>query len=716
LVALVFLFGLSCSGKKNEGPKDQALPNQGLASVEKTQAGNQAEKTQESALSAGDWEEAFKFVRDGIRTEPSTFPLKTPAGVRWGRSGNSLEKALLLAELLEDNGETVRIAEGELDDRTAAALVGSLFPAGKEFSYKKDVPVSSPVDDPALIRAVKRHFWVKMKDGDRWIDLDPSFPGADPGKTYARTQNVIDLSDEALKTRASIVLAYTAPDSGETQTVLSWEGDFEEVANRAVSLTVVAEFRKETEEKEEEEAEGAAGVFGALGGQSSKKKKGRTEKVVSYNAALSADADRLADGAFSPEKGKIKRLILKIRFESRGAVISESERVLFEETESQAEAPLFQRHAILIAPNKIPAEAWQDRLNALSNKEMLAEVKAQVEEVKKSLKSKKFGRKTLEKSAALEQKLGPEVGHLLNLIFASTSDDQTEQEGNALSISTYYQIPRILITSFSGSQEKLVTSFDLRQDRVEAVPLPGQALSMKRAFLYGRGVIESILEGKLLELLTARPALTTASLMRKAAENGIPIRTYSSLERDLVAELAPLESVARKIFTALDSGRVVAIPEKSVDWEGQERWGWWDIDPITMETIGVMDTGLHQAVLERTILETEGPLETEMGYVIGAMVGAIDTYWVLSAMVLKYGELNRAALEEAKAYMKEIDAVMCPGFEAKLSFTVAELEDCFSIGLEAGAEIKQGWCDNFATGFACASTIILNYYLSQLEE
>jgi hypothetical protein len=137
-----------------------------------------------------------------------------------------------------------------------------------------------------------------------------------------------------------------------------------------------------------------------------------------------------------------------------------------------------------------------------------------------------------------------------------------------------------------------------------------------------------------------------------------------------------------------------------------------------------MDTGLHQAVLERTILDSKGALESKMGFVIGAMTGAIDTYWLLSAMVLKYGELNKAALLEAKAYMKEIDALMCPGFEKKIGVsagvTLIEIEDCWKYGVgvsvEAGVEIKQGWCENFAKGFACASTQILNYYLRELKD
>jgi hypothetical protein len=130
-------------------------------------------------------------------------------------------------------------------------------------------------------------------------------------------------------------------------------------------------------------------------------------------------------------------------------------------------------------------------------------------------------------------------------------------------------------------------------------------------------------------------------------------------------------------------------------------------------------------MLDMTILETEGPLNSKMGMVIGAMVGAIDTYWVLSALILKYGELTKAALLEAKSYMKDIQSVMCPGFEKKIEFsasiTTVDIEDCYKheielVKVEAGIEIKQGWCEQFAKGFACASTSILNYYLSQFED
>jgi hypothetical protein len=732
-MATVLLMAISCSGKKGEEPqnadvggREEAVRDD--AGTETREAGSEAEPV-ESLPAEGDWQDAFKFVRDAIRTEPSRFPLKTAEGVQWGRSGNSLEKALLLAHLLQDKGKTVEVAKGELDDAAAKTLLGTIFPAAKAVSYKSGVPVSTPAEDPVLVSAVKRHFWVRMEDGDSWVDLDPSFPAAAPGKAFAPVEETYEPSNEALSARVSIAIEYEEGDSGEPQTVLSWDGMMGDVANRPLSLSVVTEYTKaapEAKEDKEEEAEGVGGLFGGLSGQSSGKKKAAGVEVKAvFNAALTVAGESLADGQVSAGKGPAVRLSLKVKIESLGEVVSESERVLFKTTANEPDAPLFQRHAILVTGNRVPAAAWQDKLKVAADKDLLADVKTRVDEIRESVKAKKITRETLATSAELEEKLGPDLGHLVNMIFASTSDDQTEKAGAALSVANWYAVPRILITSFSGREKTTETTIDLRQDRVEAVSLPGQASRMTETFLYGRGVMESILEGKLLELLAGKPALTTAVLMREAARKKIPVRMFSALEKDMLKKFGPPDDVIRRISSALDAGRIVVMPERGVAWEGRMRWGWWDIDPRTRETIGVLDTGLHQAMLDMTILETEGPLNSKMGMVIGAMVGAIDTYWVLSALILKYGELTKAALLEAKSYMKDIQSVMCPGFEKKIEFsasiTTVDIEDCYKheielVKVEAGIEIKQGWCEQFAKGFACASTSILNYYLSQFED
>jgi hypothetical protein len=425
-----------------------------------------------------------------------------------------------------------------------------------------------------------------------------------------------------------------------------------------------------------------------------------------------------------PVKGAINRVWLHFRLKVGGKILLQSERILFEKVEDTDELPLFQRHSILFAPNSIPMAAWEDKLSKITDDRLLDEIKSGVDEIKASVNAKKDKTVLLDKSLALEEKIGPELGHLINMIFAYTSDSLTEGAGEALSVYSYFVLPRIIIYSVEGDGEKVSAAMDLRQDSISAVSYPGQAIAMNETFVYGRGVFESFLEGKVLELFLGKKALTTASIMQEANKRRIPIRFYSELEKDELENLAMPEYVRNRALKAIVSGSILVVPERSVRFDGKDRWGWWEIDPRTREVIGVLDSGLHQAMLQRTVLDTEGMLNSKMGFAIGAITGAVDTQWMLAGMILKHGELNKEALQEIKAYMKEIKAYMCPEFEKSVSVTVAsvtviDIEDCykkeFSWGYDGGVKVEMGWCQAFAKGFGCASTSILNYYLSQYE-
>jgi len=242
---------------------------------------------------------------------------------------------------------------------------------------------------------------------------------------------------------------------------------------------------------------------------------------------------------------------------------------------------------------------------------------------------------------------------------------------------------------------------------------------MEEAFLYGRGVVDSILEGKVIGLLTGQQPLSTARLMHMAVKNDIPLMMFSQNEIDNLPDLGLPSHIYQKAKSVIDKGHILIIPGKSMEFEKKERWGWWDLDPLKGEVVGVLDSGLHQAVIQRTILETKGMLHDDMGLVVGALVGCVDTYWVLSAQILKYGELDKAAIQEAKDYMKEVGSYLCPGIDVTGSVGIGmsvEIEDCLKkeigIGFEGGLKIDQGWCAKFAKGFQCASTTILNYYLA----
>jgi hypothetical protein len=506
----------------------------------------------------------------------------------------------------------------------------------------------------------------------------------------------------------------------------------QDLANQSLTLSISTTFQ-ETEEEDQSGGGSPGGVFGGLSRSTSGKKKAKGLEAI-YRAELKVGERMEVSGEFtekfpesqksSPVEGSINRVWLNFRLKAGGKTLLQSERILFEKVEDVDELPLFQRHSILFAPNPIPLVAWEDDLKKVTDDRLLDEIKSGLDEIKANLNAKKDQTVLLDESLALEEKIGPELGHLINMIFAYTSDSITEDAGEALSVYSYFSLPRIIIHSVEGDGERVSAAMDLRQDSISALSYPGQAAAMEETFLYGRGVFESVLEGKVLELFLGKKALSTASIMQEATKRRIPIRFYSELEKDELENLAMPEHVQNRALETIASGSILVVPERSVRFEGKDRWGWWKIDPYTREVIGILDSGLHQAMLQRTVLDTEGMLNSKMGFAIGAITGAVDTQWMLAGMILKHGDLNKEALQEIKAYMKEIKAYMCPEFEKSVSVTVAsvtviDIEDCykkeFSWGYDGGVKVEMGWCQAFAKGFGCASSSILNYYLSQYE-
>lgn len=169
---------------------------------------------------APDAEPIFLFVRDAIRYEPYAGALRGAGGTYTARAGNAIDRALLLAHLLQRKGIATRFAIGTLTQRQRERLLLHAFDApasgarglppiadGMTFherlfsraerdygAVRKALgdhlrPVTRPSRDD-LLAEMNPHVWVQAQVDGTWTDLDPSLPDAVPGGTVAAVEQV----------------------------------------------------------------------------------------------------------------------------------------------------------------------------------------------------------------------------------------------------------------------------------------------------------------------------------------------------------------------------------------------------------------------------------------------------------------------------------------------------------------------------------------------
>jgi len=165
-----------------------------------------------------DPERIFEFVRDRIAYEAYPGVLRGSRGTLLALAGNSVDRAVLLADLLSRAGHRVRFARGMLADQIARELVTTMFTerprpvlqsgpqppsTGSTDSFmdavKRDfTAIASPLKAArapagppersidALVAEARAHVWVQWDKNGHWVDLDPLFSDSAPGKAGRR--------------------------------------------------------------------------------------------------------------------------------------------------------------------------------------------------------------------------------------------------------------------------------------------------------------------------------------------------------------------------------------------------------------------------------------------------------------------------------------------------------------------------------------------------
>jgi hypothetical protein len=226
----------------------------------------------------------LEFVRTEIAWEPYGGLLRDAAGTLLARSGNSLDRALLLQSMLEAGGEKTRLMRVELAEADGAmlledfrkrdpksrlarpdsdpkalagelgvdpgalqalvqerrreekALVDEVLEAAKAETARL-APLVGPVAARALA-APREHFWPQAWDGSKkdWVDLDPS-PVEIPRKG-GRPATAAELAVQRRSLTFRLVMNRKSGEKSEPVALLTVPADLSAVSWRAVDFVL----------------------------------------------------------------------------------------------------------------------------------------------------------------------------------------------------------------------------------------------------------------------------------------------------------------------------------------------------------------------------------------------------------------------------------------------------------------------------------------------
>lgn len=166
----------------------------------------------------------------------------------------------------------------------------------------------------------------------------------------------------------------------------------------------------------------------------------------------------------------------------------------------------------------------------------------------------------------------------------------------------------------------------------------------------------------------------------------------------------------------MSDGKEVIVAARPIMLAGRDRLGWWERDLASGRIVGVMDDGRHGAMGEYAKeLELEG-LNNDTGLVVGAIVGATSTEVLIASGVLRLGTVTDELIAEIKKQIDTLKCLSCPKLEDKAEVEVKtgiscwEISDQTKISKGIKAEAKFNFCEKYADGLSCGSSMVLSGY------
>ncbi|HYH67097.1 MAG TPA: transglutaminase domain-containing protein, partial [Urbifossiella sp.] len=560
----------------------------------------------------------FDYLNDEVGYESYTGSLRGARGTMWSAAGNALDEASLGVALFRASGIPARYAQGTLSDPLAQHLILSMFPPS--FQTVGYIPVGTPVADPAndpqLLTETRQHYWLQIDTGGGFVNADTSgLSGGAIGTAFtAATGTFTEVADTLrhklrvavdVETFSQIGAAFGLGNGLSTTTVLDRIFNTVDLVGRPLTF---GNFVTQT---------GIPGLVfvsrtstyspylittdeALTPGQQAEPIRGTDFQEVQTNFPLGNQLltgvllRTTGSGPGGPPQADERYLVDRVGFAARQGVAGVSVSVDPNGPPALSALDVFTLTSMAGATNPRSPVGLEARVAALQQR--VADIGATLTGPSAEL-------------TAAQRDLVTAATQLTVARFAQVSGYQTGRLASLSRIVAYADRPRLILTTSrvrsQGPEEPATVSFsiDLRRDDLRVLAAPGQTKAALPTFRYMRGVGETVAERQAITSVgpadAAGSVLNTQNVIETAARQGVKLVLLVPTDvprLDALLDASP-DALAR-ISATLGAGRTVLVPERPVVLAGQPTTAWYDIDPVSGNTIGVTADGGHHAIGE----------------------------------------------------------------------------------------------------------------------
>ena len=499
-------------------------------------------------------EAAFEWVRDNTTLDPYPGIFRGPRGALFTRGGNTLDRALLLGEIIGAQGDRWMIASGDLDDEQTRTVAASVAIDGQLVGDRAPASTAaySPEADAQLRGALARHYWVRARIGGSWVDLDPSYPGlsfGDAAIEVVAEYSADNLPDEL--NREVTVGVYFETTTSRGGVSLSYESTTEEVGYRNLTLYF-------------DRSDGR--MIPRLGGPG---------ETIAGSPIPTQNLQRLWV-QFVFRTGEVEERIVRDLYVagSRLDIIDADEMVF----------------SVVLLPGFVGDDYFGAVLNVLlgSFDDDAADLRSVIaSEIDLDTLQTDIGHPIAE---ATRERVGTAMG-IISLAFAHLSDRLSMRMARALGVRPYYAEPRVLIAGAFRSGGQMNYELDLRSNRIEAVAAAGTPSVLVPAFQAARGRTDAALTGFALDALTGLPSTTVDEIIDAALDAGAtPVTVHPGTVRRLGSLDLSDECQARLEDEISGHGAFAIAPNRALSGHA-----WWRVMPGTGAIVGIIEHGVQGA-------------------------------------------------------------------------------------------------------------------------